>query len=209
METINLNATQISNQSINLAKGYLKELKNLSTTMKNKPLGSALLNLFDHMSNFNKKNKEFVLNFFKQYESIYADVASSFENPDCSCRKRFSEYMENNPDTSENLFLNLLASLDQVEIEEVIGILRKHVDHFNTLNNKVADKKPNGEIEKETVAKDKEYSTAVRLAGKSFIIGNKAEDYSLFFANLVKNNAQYKGLSIAQYDENNIMVVFY
>lgn len=209
METVNLNTIEENNQSLDLARGYLQDLKSLSGRIKSKPLGSALLNLFEILSNFNEKNKEFVLNFFKEYESIYEDAASAFENPDCSCRRRFSEYMENNPDISENVFSSLLLFLDKAEVEQVVSILKRHVDHFTTLSKDESSQNPEQKIEKEIAPKDGGPSTVTFLAGKSFIIGKEPEDYSLFFKNLVKNRAKYNGLSIAEYDRNNIIVAFY
>ena len=233
----------------NSAEETLNALIDLKTNYKPNVLGPSLINIFETVSKFNEENKNYISNLYKPHESIYADVISSFENPNCTCRKRFSNFIDENVDVSKNVFFSLLSFLSDKEGEKVLKTLKSFYDHFKLLSENETKKasepkeveivsvgakgslEPENTVTSSTEVKsenvilteggkevtiEKEVTetntTAIQqesYMGKSFIINKTVEEYSKFFENLVKVNAQYNGMSVIPYNLNQMMVLFY
>ena len=129
-----INSMEEKKQTFELAEQILNNLINLKQDYKGNILGSSLINIFDSVSKFNEINKNFIANMYKPYESIYDDVLSSFENPNCTCRKRFSSFIEENEEVSKNVFFSLLGFLNQKDGERIVKTLQSFYDHFKILS---------------------------------------------------------------------------
>ena len=230
---------EIKEEIISSVENSLNGLISLNGKIPNNPLGASLLNVFESACKFNEVNKAFVLNFFKSHEDVYADAASAFENPDCSCRKRFSNFLESNPEVSKNVFFGLFSLLSENEATSISKTLSSFYDHFKTLSeeknstkneetvdtpqssenkiesnndsNVITNTNTNTTTEKISSTVDLKPNSIepVSFIGKSFIIEKTQEAYASFFEALLKNKAQYNGLSVIPYNLNQMMVVFY
>jgi hypothetical protein len=223
---------------INSVTDSLNGLAALNGKIKNNPLGASLLNLFESVCRYNENNKQFILNFFKNHETIYDDAASAFENPNCSCRKRFADFLETNPEISKNAFFGLLSILSEGEAESISRTLNSFYNHYKTLSEKDDSSKvesavstassdeaaqnqeqtnanPNTDLnttsEKLIHVKNLEAETvqSISYIGKSFIIEKTQEAYANFFESLLESKVQYNGLSVIPYSLTHMMVVFY
>lgn len=228
---------EIKEETISSVESSLNGLISLSGKLPNNPLGASLLNVFESICKYNEVNKAFILNFFQSHQTISADVASAFENPDCSCRKRFSDFLESNPEVSRNAFFGLFSLLSEKEAESVSKTLKGFYDHFKALseeknspkNEEAVDAAQSSENKTEsnndsnvganTNTTTEKNSSAVDLKtnntesvsyiGKSFIIEKTQEAYAVFFEDLLKNKIQYNGISVMPYNLNQMMIVFY
>jgi len=225
-------------EAISSVENSLNGLIGLSQIIpKNRPLGASLLNVFEAVCKYNEANKAFILNFFKSHESIHADVASALENPDCSCRKRFSDFLESNPEVSKNAFFGLYSFLSDVEAGSISKLLNNLYIHFKGLGEKKDSSEDQQKVNEKQSSENKteeaaDFSSSINTVaitekisspvnsdsnnikivsyiGKSFIIEKTQDAYESFFEDLLKNKIQYNGLSVLPYNLTQMMIVFY
>jgi hypothetical protein len=213
-----------------LAEKTLNGLISLKSKFKNNVLGPSLINIFESVSKFNEENKNFIANLYQPYESIYDDVLSSFENPNCSCRKRVSDFIEENTDMSKNVFFSLLSFLNEKEADKILKLLQSFYDHFKLLSEKEALNK----VEKEEAAPTREVevtdatvNTASSAAknsplqneqykenpkdyfGRAFIIEKDQVSYFNFLKRIKLDGAVYNGITSVPHGTSQMMLFFY
>jgi hypothetical protein len=213
-----------------------KSLVDLKSNFERPVLGPSLINIFESVSKFNEENKNFITNLYKPHESVYEDVISSFENPNCTCRKRFIDFIENNIEISKNVFFSLLAFLSKKDCETILDRLKSFYKHYKTLSEEQNAKKTeeknsdlgtaggseagteqlaykvsqeNVEAKKGATAQNNNSVEASSYIGRSFIIEKTQEAYASFFETLLKDKIQYNGISVMPYNLNQMMIVFY
>jgi hypothetical protein len=201
---------------INESKSILEKMIDLK--IKNNAIGASLINIFESVSKFNDDNKNFIIGLFKEHEAVYEDVISSFENPDCSCRKRFMDFLKQNPEVSKNAFVSLLSFLNEKDREKIARTLKNFYEHYEATSK---EEQKQAEAESPAIinqtAKTNEVLSVVKVnpeleknyAGKSFLIEKNQEAYSRFFEELKASGVQYNGMSVVSYNLSHMMVLFY
>ena len=212
------------------AEETLNLLIDLKKNYKNNVLGPSLINIFESVSKFNEENKNFITNLYKPYDSIYDDVLSSFENPNCSCRKRFSDFIEENADISKNAFFSLLSFLNEKEADKILKLLQSFYDHFKLLSDQEALK----QVEEEQIrlTKDAEVTdNAVNITsratknnplqderskenpkdyfGRAYVIDKDQVSYFDFLKRIKLDGAVYNGITSVPHGTSQMMLFFY
>ena len=146
--------------------------------------GESLFNVLNYLVETSESIKNLVILNFEKIPEIYADIVSSINNPNCSCRNRVYSYFSSNFDACKNLFLeifenNIISENDLETIKEMVE------SYMPQLNNRYED-----------------------YSGKVVEIDNSAEDYSQFIKNLKESGNFYQGISVIE-NNNKLKLFFY
>ena len=146
--------------------------------------GESLFNVLNYLVETSESIKNLVILNFEKMPEIYADIVSSINNPNCSCRNRVYSYFSSNFDACKNLFLeifenNIISENDLETIKEMVE------SYMPQLNNRYED-----------------------YSGKVVEIDNSAEDYSQFIKNLKESGNFYQGISVIE-NNNKLKLFFY
>jgi hypothetical protein len=146
--------------------------------------GESLFNILNYLVETSESIKNLTILNFEKIPEIYADVVSSINNPNCSCRNRVYSYFSSNFDACKNLFLDLFENniISENDLETVKEMVESYLPQLNT--------------------RYEDYS------GKVVEINNSAEDYSKFIKNLKESNNFYQGISIIE-NNDKLKLFFY
>jgi hypothetical protein len=146
--------------------------------------GESLFNVFIYLVETSESIKNLVVLDFEKIPEIYADIVSSINNPNCSCRNRVHSYFSSNFDACKNLFLELFQNniISENDLETVKEMVESYIPQ---LNNRYED-----------------------YSGKVVEINNSAEDYSKFIKNLKESYNFYQGISIIE-NKDKLKLFFY
>lgn len=146
--------------------------------------GESLFNILNYLVETSESIKNLVILNFEKMPEIYADVVSSINNPNCSCRNRVYSYFSLNFDACKNLFLEIFQN--NIISENDLETIKEMVESYTPqLNNRYED-----------------------YSGKIVEIDNSPEDYSRFVKNLRESGNSYQGISIIE-NNNKLKLFFY
>jgi uncharacterized protein YutE (UPF0331/DUF86 family) len=157
-----------------------ENLVNIKTYLK----GESLFNVLNYLVETSESIKNLVISNFEKMPEVYADIVSSIDNPNCSCRNRVHSYFSSNFDPCKNLFLELFQNniISENDLETVKEMVESYMPQ---LNNRYED-----------------------YSGKVVEIENNSEDYSQFIKNLKESGNFYQGISIIE-NNNKLKLFFY
>jgi hypothetical protein len=187
---------------------YIQQIKNTIDTATKygektriRLQGNILFALFD-LYKGDAQIKAKVASLFEKEESVYADVVSSQENPNCSCRGRFTGFINNNFDKCFGYFEELFAS-DLVDDEKALAMATKSKEMWDTfliaektrIQNELSAVSVDG-LQVENSDTLSEALPATDAGGKIFTIENSESNYMNFVKNL--NSLSYRGISVVE-----------
>ena len=146
--------------------------------------GESLFNILNYLVETSESIKNLVISNFEKMPEVYADIVSSINNPNCSCRNRVYSYFSSNFDSCKNLFLEIFENniISENDLETVKEMVESYMPQLNS--------------------RYEDYS------GKVVEINNSAEDYSQFIKNLKESGNFYQGISIIE-NNNKLKLFFY
>jgi hypothetical protein len=164
---------------------------------------SALLNIINSQENLSIKQsmlfitisflikdiffKKEILNQFEKFPSVYPNIVSFSENPNCSCKNKVFDFIKENYDACYEILNNILY-LDNSIIDETI--FKSIIDNLNSFLTKNEDKK--------ALKLDDQFSKY--LEGKVMVINDDRLEYERLIKSLRNSGVFYKGLSIVKKD---------
>jgi hypothetical protein len=174
----------------------------------------------------NKEIRKNIINNYEQKHEIFADVVSSMDNPNCSCRGRFGTYIENNVEESVSLYKEVINKLDENSLNILKSVIEKQNAAFeklqsddvkpeektNTLTKTFttpADKilSPDENLKKDQINQEQVFP--VYLEGNVIEIRDTPEAYGNLIKSMRANGEFYKGLNIVPKPNGKIWVYFY
>lgn len=146
--------------------------------------GESLFNVLNYLVETSESIKNLVILNFEKIPEIYADIVSSINNPNCSCRNRVYSYFSSNFDACKNLFLEIFENniISENELETIKEMVESYMPQ---LNNRYED-----------------------YSGKVVEIDNNVEEYSSFIKNLKESGNFYQGISVIE-NNNKLKLFFY
>jgi hypothetical protein len=91
-------------------------------------LVNLILNSFINLYKINPENETIIIEPFKKYENIMADVASSLKNPNCTCRTRFGNFIADNIEECSNIFLEIVKKQEETGLDEILNVKKIAVE---------------------------------------------------------------------------------
>jgi hypothetical protein len=110
---------------------------------------SGLFLIFESLVNLSEDAKKDTVRSFEEHPTIYADIVSSIDNPNCSCRGRVIKFIEENPQVFLNIIKNLLEKypLETSSFEDISNRIEHYISLLKDNNvNTVTEDKSNTEI---------------------------------------------------------------
>lgn len=182
----------------------------------------------------NEALKQKIINEHEKFTEIFADVVSSIENPNCSCRGRFASFIAENQEKTIAAYKSIINLID----EDSKSTLKEVLDRQN---NFYKNYKENQEKQQSTVQTfsaplsdfknvnvSKNNQDSAQLNEKSFekpkvlsspfpvyLEGNviEIEDSAVAYGELIKglreSGEHYRGINLLQKPNNKIWVYFY
>ena len=216
----NLNAEELKSKALDDIIRYFESEENI----ENSRMGpSMIVNAYWDMSQNSENVKKRIIDEHEKYTSVYADVVSSLENPNCSCRGRFASFIMENKDSaleSYNKIINSLSNEESKKLKEVIEKQEAMFGHFQIdLKNKKQGKEKdenvkntaNQNIFKANLDEEYKYSNnfPAYLEGNVIEIEDTAESYGNLIKDLRRGGEFYKGLNLISKPGNKLWVYFY
>lgn len=147
--------------------------------------GDSLLKILVYLVEISDPVKNLVILNFEKVPEIYADVVSSINNPNCSCRNRVYSYFSSNFETCKKVFLEILQN-NQILENDLEAIKEMVESYLPQLENNFLES----------------------YGGKIIEIQNNQQDYFNLIKNLRESGYFYQGISIVEND-NKIKLYFY
>ena len=91
---------------------------------------SMIVNAYWDLSKISEKIKKKIIDDHEKYSKIYADVVSSLDNPNCSCRGRVAGFILDNRDEAIETYKGIIHSLTDEESENLKTIIEKQHTMF-------------------------------------------------------------------------------
>jgi predicted transcriptional regulator len=181
-------------ENINYLDLYKETLVSINSSERgNHYLSNLFLYLLSHLQGV----------FYKKYEKdlyeIYADIISFIQNPNCSCRTKIINYVNDNQQKFKDLILDWLSttefdSLAQNKIIKVLNKVNLEIDSYET------SLRYKGEPKEEAIGSS--------MIGKVVKINNNPGSYHQFINHLHLNRFYYNGLNILE-EEDKLKIYFY
>jgi hypothetical protein len=74
-----------------------------------------LFGLFEELTSQSEEIKQLIFKSFEDTPEIYADIVSASDSPNCACRGRVANFLQENPEMSLNIFKTILNQYPQDE----------------------------------------------------------------------------------------------
>jgi len=143
---------------------------------------------FDGCIKISEDAKKEILKSFEKYSEIYADIVSSIDNPNCSCRSKISDFFITNFQNIAIIFDNILKKYPQED------------SFYNQINLNIQN------ILKQLSEKYRKQED-LSLVGKIIEFSTK-EDYFHIMNNIISRGQYYNGLQIIENNKIN-KIYFY
>ena len=132
--------------------------------------GNLLLNIFDVLKEDYSLKKR-IIKSFESEESIYADVVSSLEKTNCSCRKRVSLYFTANWSKCWNIAKDLFMQeeCEESKLDKMLKSVTSHINHFNKGTDPKEDKNSSPKNERIIAAQAQHRKEMDELTRNSFV----------------------------------------
>jgi len=220
----NLNLEELKFKAIENIYSYFSSEENLQN---NRIAPSMMVNLYGDLSHFSEEFRRSVVEEYENQDEIYADVVSSLENQNCSCRGRFTTFIAENKDSSLDSYRRIIYQITENQKDFLkTGLEKQEVmfEHFQIefKNNKKKEEFSKNDINlKHFNNTGSEYEEAGKQPesndkfSSNYLEGNviEIEDTPEAYGNLIKNlrlgGEFYRGLNILQKPNDKIWVYFY
>jgi hypothetical protein len=182
----------------------LKEEGNPSLVAKNSfILKTSLYQTFSKIVSISENAKEEIISAFQVFPSIYNDLISSIYNPNCSCRSKVTNFIQENLEFTIQTFNSILEKNPQNE--NFYEDLFKEIVKLDKQSYPVLEEPMEENIPIENIPI--ENTENISLAGQIITVDNDEEYYKLINS-FLSNNYSFKGLNIIEKD-NKIKIYFY
>ena len=185
---------------------------------------SMIVNAYWDLSKTSEKIKKKIIDDHEKYSKIYADVVSSLDNPNCSCRGRFAGFILENKDEAIETYKGIIYSLTDEESENLKTVIEKQHTMFlhfkidleknkkndstDSVNNAVNVLEADNKNELNDDIRNNE-NFSYYLEGNVIEIEDTAEAYGNLIKNLRHGGEFYKGINIIQKPNNKMWVYLY
>lgn len=211
----NLNAEELKIKALEDIVRYFESEENI----ENGRMGpSMIVNAYWDISQNSENVKKRIIDEHEKYTSVYADVVSSLENPNCSCRGRFASFITDNKDSALESYNKIVNSLSKEESEKLKEVIEKQEAMFNHFQIDLKNKKQEKEkgvknTTNPSTSLDEEYKDGSNfpayLEGNVIEIEDTAESYGNLIKDLRRGGEFYKGLNLISKPGNKLWVYFY
>lgn len=188
---------------------------------------SMIVNLYWDLAQGFDNFKKIISNEHEKYEKIYADVVSSLENSNCSCRARFTTFVMENQDASIESYKKIINELSEDQKFFLEKALSKQETMYKHYQIEIENNQKNEEFAKNNLklkhfsenkdgdVKNGDDSSSLNNFASNYLEGNviEIEDSPEAYGNLIRNLRMggefYRGLNILQKPDNKIWIYFY
>ena len=220
----NLSLEELKFKAIENIYSYFSSEENLQN---NRIAPSMIVNLYGDISQFSEEFRKSVVEEYEKQDKIYADVVSSLENQNCSCRGRFTTFVVENKDSSLDSYKRIIYQITEDQKNFLKAGIEKQETMFEHFKIEFENNKKNEEFSKnntnlkhfdhtesqnEKQAKDSEINDRFNsnyLEGNVIEIEDSPEAYGNLIRNLRLGGEFYRGLNILQKPNNKIWVYLY
>jgi hypothetical protein len=201
----------MKNESFEKIKNTFNLITDYSEKTKNRIEGSFLFALFDLYKD-DAQIKAKVASLFEGDQEVYADVVSSQENPNCSCRGRFASFITRNFHKCYAYFEELFKT-DLIDDEKAEKMASTVINSWSVFLVKEKERLQNNlealpsDATSEDGSKNVELPDNVKtveatrslgnIAGTIFTIENNEKNYKAFVENI--KTSSFTGMSIVEH----------
>lgn len=147
--------------------------------------GDSLFNILIYLTEISESIKNLVILNFEKMPEIYADIVSSINNQNCSCKNRVHSYFSSNFEASKNIFLDIFQN-NQISENHLEPIKEMVESYIPQLNNNFFE----------------------NFGGKIIEIENNQQDYFNLINNIRESGYFYQGITIIE-NNNKLKLYFY
>ena len=220
----NLSLEELKFEAIKNIYFYFSSEENLQN---NRIAPSMMVNLYGDLSHFSEEFRRSVVEEYEKQGEIYADVVSSLENQNCSCRGRFTTFIAENKDSSLDSYRRIIYQITENQKDFLKTGLEKQEVMFEHFQIEFKNGKKNEDaLKSNTNLKhfnhtDSQYEEGSKDSdsndrfNSNYLEGNviEVEDTPEAYGNLIRNlrlgGEFYRGLNILQKPNNKIWVYLY
>jgi hypothetical protein len=220
----NLSLEELKFKAIQNIYFYFSSEENLQNT---RIAPSMIVNIYGDISQLSEDFRKSVVDEYENQDEIYADVVSSLENQNCSCRGRFATFIEENKDSSLDRYKRIISKVTENQKDFLKNGIEKQQTMFEHFQTELKNNKKNEEsLKNNTKLKHFDHTESVHeeeskdsdsngrfnsnyLEGNVIEIEDSPEAYGNLIRNLRLGGEFYRGLNILQRPNNKIWVYFY